>query len=659
MSGGTHLEGCSESRPPVLSRIEGGGVRYVRELTDSTGKYHCRVTDEFRSEGAAVRWDVTIEGLDGPWSTGIATAMTFPDTAGVRFWTPWGSPGHLSPADWGGEGIEWHDPFETRSFRDMHLVYGGHFGKGAGFAIPVFAVMDTLRGSGISLAMSPEDLQLDLHMITNRAGEVTQVRRFHRIVKGRPIRFTMHIFEHEADWRPVVAFMVDHYPRFFRPPLKNALDLCALGAYSSHEGAVDTAKYRAMGGILNWKASFDFSYMGMFIPPVPNDTTQWQRFDVTSEGRPIPGLRTYSSIERMRSYARTMKSLGFATLNYFNVTEFGGSSVYDTAVVFPPRSYSREEQVWQNPSAFLSQHFPGAVLFGALDHVGWHKRTPQQHMDSPVRFHTEPFWTWGGAIATDVGDSAYAAFLLDQAIRHVEKIPDAQGICMDRFDWFNEYNWHADDGVSWAGGRSARSLLVSFREFIPRLSGIMHEHDRAMFCNPHMNRLELMEHFDGVYNEFGHIGHNLNLSAFLCLFKPLLCWTPDKETVMKGPDEYFQRHLLMGAFPTAPFPGNDHTIRPDSAVERHYLAYGRMFQLLKGREWVLLPRVAEILGGTALCNLFRTGEGALLLPVMMGTTDTTTVIVRHVRELLGSRAAALEIWYPGRSAPLQTVTEAV
>lgn len=654
VGGRTAMEGCTVKDPPELRALTDGAVEVRRTFLNRDGVHSCVVTDRYVADGQAIRWEVTVEGVGSPWSTGITTTMVFPDTAGTRFWTSWGSPGHRTPADWEGEGIEWHNPFETRPFRDLHLVYGGHFGKGAGYSLPVFSVMNPRENFGVALAMSPEDPLLDVHMITTVSGEVSQIRRFNRLEKGKPVAFTMHLFAHEPDWRPVVSFLVDRYPRFFAPPLTTALELCGLGAYSSHEGEIDVAKYRAMGGIINWKASFDFSYMGMFIPPVESDTTLWRRFDVNSLGEPIPGKQTYSSIAWMRDYAGMMKRLGFSTLNYFNVTEFGGSSAFGPKVVYPRPDFGPEERTWSNPSWFLFERFPGAILFGALDHVGWHIRTPQQHMDSPVRLHNEPCWTWGGAIATDVGDSAYAAFLLDQARLHVEKIPDAQGICMDRLDWLNEYNWRADDGMSWLDGRPARSLLNSFKAFVPRLSAVMHGNGKAMFCNPHMNRLEMMEYFDGVYNEFGHIGHNLNLSAFLCLFKPLLCWTPDKQTVMASPDAYFQHHLLMGAFPTAPFPGNDHTLGPDPEVERYYLDYGKMFTELRGREWILLPQVIDVDGGSALANAFARGKRTVLIPVIRGNGPSATVKLRHCGRLLGNSPAVVRIWHPGEQTPSET-----
>jgi hypothetical protein len=652
LQGLTLLGECVQSEEIRTRRLAGGGLQFTKTFVSGDGKSRCTVVDRFLPERSSVRWEVELEGDGDPWSTGISTKTMFTDTAGARFWTTWGDPDHLSPAARTEERDIWHNPFESRTFRPMHLVYGGHFAKGGGYAIPVFSVLYPGEETGVSLLMSPHDPLLDLQMITSPQGEVRQTRKFNRLERGRRLTFTMHIFLHEPDWRAVMAFVVGKYPRYFVPRARNANEICGMGAYSSYEGEIDVATYRKMGGILNWKASFDFSYMGMFIPPVKTDTTKWKRFDVNSGGELIEGRASYTSIAQLRTYAKRMKKLGFFTLNYFNVTEFGGVSEYAKAVLYPAPQFSEKQDVWTNPSAFLHGNFPGAILFGALDHEGWHSLTPHQLMNSPVRFHEQPFWTWGGAIATDVGDPSYARFLLDQARLHVKKIPDANGICIDRFDWFNEYNWHADDGKSWVGGKPVRSLLNSYKSFIPGLSRIMHSAGKVIFCNPHMNRLELMEHIDGIYNEFGHIGHNRNLSVFLTFYKPLVCWTPDKETVLKSPDAYFQSHVLLGAFPTAPFPGNDHTIGPDPEVEKRYLEYGAMFNHLRGRTWVLIPNVVEVRDDAALCNLFTVGK-KVVVPVVMGKGESVEVRIRHCNKLLRSSSASVETWYPGEKTPVR------
>ena len=653
LKGLTVMGNCTQMQEVQITTTQNNGVQCTKKYTSEDGVCRCTVVDRFIPESTSIRWEVEVEGSDHPWSTGIGTMMTFSDSANARFWTTWGNPDHLSPADWGDNPDVWHNPFEYRTFRNMHLVYGGHFGKGAGYAIPVFSVMYPEEMTGISLAMSPEDPLLDVQMVTTREGEVKQTRKFNRLEKGKPVTFTMHLCIHAPDWRSVISFVIGKYPRYFVPPAKNALEICGLGAYSSYEGEMDVEKYKKMGGIVNWKASFDFSYMGMFVPPVETDTTKWKRFSVDSRGELLLDHNTYTSIEQMRNYARRMKELGFSTLNYFNLTEFGGVSEFASAVVYPRPQFTDAGNSWTNPSAYLYKNFPGAILFGALDHVGWHSRTPEQQMNSPVQFHDQPFWTWGGAIATDVGDPAYARFLLNQAQIHVDKFPDAQGICIDRFDWFNDYNWHADDGQTWIEGRPVRSLLNSYKSFMPRLSAIMHDGGKVIFCNPHMNRLELMEFIDGVYNEFGHMGHNLNLSAFLTFYKPLICWTPDKATVMKSPDRYLQTHLLMGAFPTAPFPGNDHTLGPDPEVERYYLDYGPMFTHLRGRTWVMIPEVIEVRNGTALSNLFTVGK-RIVVPIVMGREDSAAIRIRHCDQLLLPSVVSVETWYPGESKPAKS-----
>jgi len=123
---------------------------------------------------------------------------------------------------------------------------------------------------------------------------------------------------------------------------------------------------------------------------------------------------------------------------------------------------------------------------------------------------------------------------------------------------------------------------------------------------------------------------------------------------MESPDAYFQHHVLMGAFPTAPFPGNDHTLGPDPEVERYYLDYGKMFTELRGREWILLPQVIEVEGGTALVNAFVRGKRTVLIPVINGTGPSVTLILRHCKLLFGISPVVVRIWHPGEETSSST-----
>jgi hypothetical protein len=76
-----------------------------------------------------------------------------------------------------------------------------------------------------------------------------------------------------------------------------------------------------------------------------------------------------------------------------------------------------------------------------------------------------------------------------------------------------------------------------------------------------------------------------------------------------------------------------------------------MFNLMHGRSWVLIPGVAEVAGGKALCNVFRTGM-RILVPVVMGTSDTVAVRLRHCVELGLTASLRVETWYPGKERPV-------
>jgi len=91
------------------------------------------------------------------------------------------------------------------------------------------------------------------------------------------VRFSLDITAHAADWRAGAGFMVRRHPAFFDPPNPLAHELSGCGAYSFHEGDLDAWKFHGMAFRVNWKASYDFPHMGMFLAPVGDDV-QWVNF---------------------------------------------------------------------------------------------------------------------------------------------------------------------------------------------------------------------------------------------------------------------------------------------------------------------------------------------------------------------------------------------
>jgi len=230
-------------------------------------------------------------------------------------------------------------------------------------------------------------------------------------------------------------------------------------------------------------------------------------------------------------------------------------------------------------------------------------------------------------------------------------LPGASGICIDRMDWLAFYNTHRDDGVSWYKDAPARALVFSWHDIMSKLGPMMHHANKVIYCNPHYRRLDLFRHIDGVYDEFGQYGFSMNLCAFLTVRKPLLEWTIDVPELRNDPDGYFQRHLYMGAFLTAPVPGNDHTILPDPEIEKHYLDYGPLLDAMRGRKWVLRPHVVDALADQVKVNLFELADGYVLPVTFGGDRSHVKVVLRGLTET-GRKQFRIEALQPAVESPV-------
>jgi len=107
------------------------------------------------------------------------------------------------------------------------------------------------------------------------------------------------------------------------------------------------AKMKRMAFTVNWQASFDFPYMGMYLPPVQRDE-KWKRFG----GDLI-------TIGGMDDFAGKYREKGFYVLNYFNVTEFGSK------VKYPPLSgvaRKPDSEIWKECNDILYTKFEKAIL---------------------------------------------------------------------------------------------------------------------------------------------------------------------------------------------------------------------------------------------------------------------------------------------------------
>jgi hypothetical protein len=614
--GGIRLSGCQVKGKPWVEKPAGGEMSFWRAMTHSKGHTGI-VMQRFTPTKDGVHWETQVFGDGSPWTTGVITQLVCLKPQGLRFWTAWSDPQH--------RGDVWRDPLAM-----MPLVnQSWHYGNAAQVApvggdfisIPLVTLASPNTDDAFSLVLSPEDVLLNMTLGISAAGQVRFSRVHHRL-GGNNVCFSADLIGHEADWRGGLRWMAGRYPKYFNPPNPRVDEMAGCGAYSGDERPIHVAKFKKMAFRINWKLSDDFPYMGMFIPPVKNSDERWTR---SCDEESPPGKPKTTSCRQMNDYAKWMRQHGFHVLSYFNVTEFGKN--------MKRRDVSglsdHDPLIWKDPAAYLRLFMPHAYLW-------------------------PPIPTCYGAWIVDVGDPPYGRFMLEQAKRNIEMLPDTDGICIDRLDWLRLYNPAGDDGVSWVDGRPARSLYRSWLAFTDKLGPLMHDADKVIFANTMTMRLELCRQIDGIYTEHGNTPGALNAAALMGIRKPVLAWTCNETLDEPDPDSFFQRHLHLGVYPTAPYRFNNHCITPDPKADRQYMDYGPLLDAMRGKKWVLAARCVEAVEPGVKVNLFQT-PGGYALPVTFGGKATlATIRLRNIPGLDKLSGKALQ---PGVEAAVPAPAE--
>jgi hypothetical protein len=613
----TMLEGCRLEGTPKATPLAGGGVQFEKHFVHEKGSERVTVIDKFLPKEDSIRWEFEVLGEDKPFSTPIQTVIHWPDAERSLFWTAWGDP---LP-----QFKDWNDPLRPQPFKNRKLDYGNvrpHKDRDT-FVIPLVCLLDAKQDFGLSVVLSPEEVYLDMDLTTTAQGVLTFSRRHHRLDKTNKVHGALDLVAHRADWRSGLSWMARRYPAYFDPPNPFVQRMAGHGGYSSHAEITDAESLMRMGFRVNWKASFDFPYMAMFLPPVKSDTDEWTDFK-----------KQKTCIAKMRESAKNLRRMGFYEVNYFNVTEAGNFYQFPP----PPRKAAADADLWKDANDFLFYAVGKGILPGP---------------------DGKPIASWEGCVAMDPGEKVYQDFLVEQAQRHIDRIPESFGICIDRMDWIHFYNRERDDGATWYKGRPARSLVHSWHGVMDRIGPLMHGAGKVIYGNPHYARLDLMNHLDGIYDEAGMQGVSLNMCALLGINKPVMEWTWDLDEKGKGADAFFQRHLYMGAFLTAPVPGNDHCMLPDAKRERYYFDYGPLFDELRGKRWVLLPHVVRVEGEKALANIFEV-HGGYAVPIINGGKESAVqVVLQGLPKLPGQKGFRSEVIHPAeaKAAKVETAEE--
>ena len=636
----TFLADCTPEGAVAHRALESDGVEFSRAFVHQGTRARFTVVDRFIPAKSSIRWEVEIVGSGDPWSTPIETQLAWLKSSNVHFWTAWDGPPEGEhqpdraealekmldqreriagirnvedfgyPAKWFGEA--WRDPLVSAPFADLDLRYGGMANESSSFSIPIATIMDKSADLALSLIQSPETDTLAMHLKTSMLGNVKLVRTNHRISSKTPVKISMDLVSHPADWRGGMGWMVARYPNFFEPPNRSVYALDGCGSYAGNEGDLDVDKLKKMAYSLNWDARFDWPYQGMSIPPVKSDVT-WSSW-----------YQKPASLAQMSKYDEQMEKSGFHVLEYFVTTE-GGNYIQDDP---PPRKAKADTELWRDGNDFIHYQIPGAVV---------------RDRDGKIMYSN-----WFKDVVLDPAEPCWQQSLLEQAETLVKELPHSSGICIDRMDWLTVYNPHRDDGVSWIDGRPARSLVNSWNETVGKVAAILHRADKVVYGNTIVTRIDCCGPLDGFYNEHGDFPCSLNLCALMAVRKPAIAWTRDMNTLRPDPDAFFQRHLHVGVFPTVPVPGADHTVPEDPWVDQCYLDYGPLLQAMRGKRWVLTPHVVSVDHQTARVNLFKVRGGYAIPITFAGQADLVTVTMKKAPDTV-EQITSITVIHPGEA----------
>jgi len=627
-----------------LTPVEQKGNEKLVFASENKNQFFCQLNVRENEQTPSKRtFEVQVDGLAGPGTAPVLFETSCDDPQGLKYWMPWDGPqnpatrseSELEETFYGFvpdctmlELPEWKNPLRPVKFADRQLVYGGHPSLGAGFVLPMITFFRENCSHAVTLLFSEDSPLIEFRARIQEAGSVEFSDRYHRIEKGRSFKYRLHILEHESGWRAALGAAAEHYKEALTPSAVLSQFPEGFAGYSRQHDDGDQATIKTFApAVLNWASSFEFPFMGMFQPDVDSDEEKWTAISCLGDGRVKAGQEESNSVTQLRKAAQRVTRHSGHVLGYFNINEFGFGIRYPAPAAGESFAYDPARRA----NKVLWEQFPNALLFGSHHPVnGPIFRTCEQHHELQISFHDRPYWTWGDSVATDPGDPDYQKHLVEQLRRTLERIPEYSGICIDRCDWTQEYNHHADDGESWIADRPVRSLVSSWKTALRAMRKVADSFDRVIYASASNHRADITESLDGIFHEGGYYGQNMNMGSFLTLFKPLMVWSHPTELFQKNEQTwmriqifsgeeveesakaFFERHLLMGAWPMLPLAGNDHSIHPTPGLLELYKKHAPLFRCLEGKKWVLRHQAVKCTNLEVEANIFETNHGIVI-----------------------------------------------
>jgi hypothetical protein len=468
----------------------------------------------------------------------------------------------FTPSQYGVMEVSAYPSFEPVSY----ATYG--WNDGQAYVLPLVCVMDPGSDSALTLALPADDNIPHLQVSWSEARLLSLRLGRRGMGGGRPTVLRLLAYVHPADYRSALKVYADDFPAYFQPLLPR-------GPYEGtfwYHHILDHPDFGEMARQhvrFIW-TSFWFSHMGEFLP----GTTEWYPYTYALEWK----MREKMSDAKINAFIRDMHDHGIGVYAYFNVTEYGGTG--------------GREGTTDEADRILDGQLGSALVRNAEG-------------------DTVP--TWQGSKVMNPGrNTPLWPVLVEQARRHIERIPEFEGFMVDRLDWASGFDYSRDDGLSMDADRPMENLAVPVSEALIELCRQAHESGKRVFVNQFW-RIELLRDSDGICHENDY----LPALAYLTPFKPASAWHERRK--YQGDllpfEAQMKRRLHWALFPqliSHEFPVCQQEPNPRAADFMELFA--PLFEPLLGKEQVLHPHCVEATGPNN-ANLFRNGKGFYVAPV--------------------------------------------
>ncbi len=445
--------------------------------------------------------------------------------------------------------------------------YGAYgWTTGAYYVLPLVAVLDPAADAGLTLALPPGE-PIPHFQIAWRDARVLSLTIAH-LGLGVERMLRICLFAHAADYRGALGAYAARFPRYFAPGLPRGEFEGSFWYHHIHDHP-EFGELSAQNVKYVW-TSFWFTHLGEYLP----DASEWEPYTYAKWW----ALGQTMSDAKIRAFARAMRERGIATYAYFNVTEYGGMGGKTGDAEAAARA--------------LREKFAGALVENERG---------------------EPIPTWEGAMAMNPRrDGALFPFLVEQARRHLARLPEIDGFVIDRLDWASTYDYGRGDGITMLGDRPVTNMAAPVAEAVREVCRLSHAAGKRVLVNQFW-RVEMLADVDGYCHEYDFVRG----LGYLAPFRPAAAWNhavPYRGDLLPF-EAQLKRRLQFAVFPqmiARAFPISQQAPDPEAAAMLELFA--PLFAPLTGKEQVLAPHCIAATGANDV-NLFVNAAGRFVVPL--------------------------------------------